>query len=153
MTRGNHLDSIMRRVRLTDVNSNGVPFDHRELEFQDGARRSSVPGPSNCVVEEIGEGIGRSISEEHGAKVAERHRGDTVATPDVNEARELTLPASRESLASSAVFETEVERGEGERVEYSDGSVYEGDVVVMDGKVVRHGQVGARSASSAFARA
>ena len=35
----------------------------------------------------------------------------------------------------------EGERVEGERVEYSDGSVYEGDVVVVEGKVVRHGQV------------
>lgn len=146
MNRGNHLDSIMRRVKLTDQNSPGTRF-----EF-DREEAPSVPSASKCVVEEIYEEIPHDIMEERDAKVVERQGGDNNATPDIPEAREQTESLlSRESLASSAMFETEVGRGEEERVEYSDGSVYEGDVVMVDGKVVRHGQVGARSASSAHA--
>ncbi len=148
MNGGNNLDSIMRRVKLIDEKRTSKD---RRFEFDREQAPSSRDVPSKCVVEEIHEEVledtVEDIVEERGGKVLERPGDDTNnATPDIKEAREPTALPSRGSLAPPAVFETEMGRGEGERVEgerveYSDGSVYEGDVVVVEGKVVRHGQV------------
>jgi len=55
--------------------------------------------------------------------------GACESTPEIKEQRE-----------SSTSFRKDVQ-APAERVEYSDGSVYLGEVVVLDGKVMRHGQV------------
>ena len=85
MNGGNRLDSIMRRVKLTEENrtSKGTP-----CEFDREHAPSSVLGSSKCVVEEIYEDISQDIIVERGSKVMERQGGDTTnATPDIKEGR------------------------------------------------------------------
>ena len=136
MSKGNDLDSIMRRVQTTRGTSN-APRDVDEV--RDGGVPGSVsrflPGSSTCVVEEIhDENIGAAC-----AVVCD-------STPEIKE-RELTREgiAGDETGGGGAAHEKGHDKGE--CVEYSDGSVYVGEVVMLDGKVVRHGQVGGASSS------
>ena len=137
------LDSLVARIDRQEKDARRIP-DRGDL-------KTSVKSFQSCEIEDVTDVVGR-VNDEGGK--------DTVSTPGVTEelrrhvaelrakVNDGVIAAEDDDVGGALSSRAGRQRLENERVEYSDGSVYEGEVVVLvSGKVVRHGQGTYRDAS------